>query len=90
LVYRPTLDSEGRGSVTTQSRLFAGGREVYAGAITPVTFERTTDPQHRQIQGTLNLDPTIAPGHYILHITVMDTLAKQPRALGQFIDFEVR
>jgi hypothetical protein len=88
-VYNPTLDWQGRGSADTQVRLMAGGREVLSGAITPLKFEPAVDTARRQVKGRIALDPEMAPGRYILVVTVMDTAAKEPRAVSQFMDFEV-
>jgi hypothetical protein len=46
----------------------------------------------RQISGQLKLDPLMAPGDYILQVTVRDLLAPpgQPRRATQFTDFQVR
>ena len=45
----------------------------------------------RKLKGTLRLDPLLAPGDYILQVTVRDLLAlpSAPRTVVQFTDFEV-
>jgi len=88
-VYNPALDAEGKGNVETQVRLFAGGREAYSGSVTAIRLEKGTDAAHWQIKGQIAMDLELASGRYILQVTVMDTVAKQPKAISQFIDFEV-
>ena len=43
----------------------------------------------RLVKGRLKLDPAIAPGRYILEVTVTDLVAKEPRVAHQFMDFTI-
>ena len=65
---------------------------VFDGTPRRVTFGEAPANARRQISGQLNLEPQMAPGDYILQVTVRDLLAPpgEPRTATQFIDFQVR
>jgi hypothetical protein len=75
-----------------QTRIFADGRVVLDGKPGRVTFGETPGGSRRQIIGQIKLDPLMAPGDYILQVTVRDLLAPpgQPRTATQFTGFQVR
>jgi VWFA-related protein len=88
-IFNPATDADGRSRVEVQTRLFAGGRESFAGKASSITFEPATDTKRRQVNGHIQLDPSMAPGRYIFHVTVAEVNSQQPRIAAQFIDFTV-
>ena len=65
---------------------------MFEGTSERVTFGEIPANARRQVSGQLNLEPLVAPGNYILQVTVRDLLAPpgEPRTATQFTDFQVR
>jgi VWFA-related protein len=81
----------GKPQLESQSRLFRDGKQIYEGKPTPLDFAGQPDPKRLVSGGTLRLGGSIAPGDYVLQVTVTDRLAKEKyRSTSQWIDFEVR
>ena len=91
-VFNPLTGPDKQSALQVQSRIFAAGRVVMDGKPERLTFGETSDGSRRQIIGPIQLDPLMAPGDYILQVTVRDLLAPpgQPRTAIQFTDFQVR
>jgi VWFA-related protein len=91
-VFNPLTGPDKQSALQVQSRIFAAGRLVMDGKPERVTFGEARDGSRRQIIGPIQLDPLMAPGDYILQVTVRDLLAPpgQPRTATQFTDFQVR
>jgi VWFA-related protein len=74
-----------------QSRLFRDGKPVYEGKVMPLKAEILPDGKRMVAGGSLKLGATIAPGDYVLQVTVTDNLAKEKyRMASQWIDFEIQ
>jgi VWFA-related protein len=91
-VFNALTGPDKQSTLEVQTRIFADGRVVLDGKPGRVTFGETPGGSRRQIIGQLKLDPLMAPGDYILQVTVRDLLAPpgQPRRATQFTDFQVR
>jgi hypothetical protein len=91
-VFNPLTGPDKRSKLEIQTRLFADGRVVLDGEPDRITFGEPAKGTHSQIGGHLKLDPLMAPGNYLLQVTVRDQLAPAgaPRQASQFIDFQVR
>lgn len=76
--------------LTTQTRIFRDGKQIYNGNPTPVDVAGQRDPQRLTTGAQLQLGPELSPGQYVLQIIVEDSLAKEKvRTATQWIDFEV-
>ncbi len=91
-VFNPLTGPDKQSVLQVQSRIFAAGRVVMDGKPERVTSGEVPDGSHREISGTVKLDPLLAPGDYVLLVIVQDLVAPpgQPRTATQFIDFQVR
>jgi hypothetical protein len=90
-VFNPLSGPDKKSTLEVQTRLFAGGRTILSGKPERVTFGETAKGGHSQFSGHLKLDPLMAPGDYVLQVTVRDTLAPagEVRQASQFIEFQV-
>lgn len=88
-IFNAALDAEGRSRLQLQSRLIAGGREIFTGKPSTITFEPGSDTRRRQVNGKIVLDPALGAGRYIFQVTVVDQVSPQPRIATQFIDFTI-
>jgi hypothetical protein len=74
----------------TQTRLFRDGRQVYEGKVNALAVNGQPDPKRLVAGGSMKLGPQIAPGDYVLQVTVTDKLAKERyRTATQWMDFEI-
>jgi hypothetical protein len=91
-VFNPLAGPDKQSTLEVRTRIFADGRLVLDGKPGRLTFAELPAGSHRQITGQLKLDPLMAPGDYILQVTVRDLQAPpgQPRTATQFTDFQVR
>jgi len=78
-------------SLEAVARIYAGGRLVVDGKAEPLTLVGVQAPR-TQLRGLIRLDPKMAPGDYVLEVTIRDRLAPQgpARTATQFVDFQVR
>jgi hypothetical protein len=88
-IFNATTDNQNSSRVQAQTRLIAGGREVFTGDPSTIVFVASREPRRRQVTGHLTLGKSVGPGRYILQVTVTDLLAPEPRTTGQFVDFTV-
>jgi VWFA-related protein len=91
-VFGALIGPDKQSSLETQTRILAGGRLVFERTQKGIVFGEAPVGARRQIKGRLNLESRIAPGDYLLQVTVRDALAPpdKPRTATQFIDFQVR
>ena len=91
-VFGALTGGDKQSSLEMQTRIFADGRVVLEGAPKRLTFGEVPANARRQVNGQLNLEPHMAPGDYLLQVTVRDLLAppREPRTATQFTDFQVR
>ena len=76
--------------LTTEARLFRGGKQVFDGGALPFVAAQQRDPQRLTASGALILGTDLVPGEYVLQIIVTDTLAdKKYRVATQWMDFEI-
>jgi hypothetical protein len=90
-IFGALIGIDKQSSIEVQTRVFADGRVVFDGTPRRVSFGEVPANARRQISGQLNLEPLMAPGNYILQVTVRDLLAPpgEPRTATQFTDFRV-
>ena len=90
-IYNARLDDSKRPQLQTQMRLFRDGKEVFTGK--PLTFNpgQQTDMKKLDAGGRLVVGTSLAPGTYVLQVTVTDALATNKRygLATQWIDFEI-
>jgi hypothetical protein len=90
-IYNAQLDGAGHPQLQTQMRLFRDGKEVFTGK--PLSFNpgQQTDMKRLNSGGRLVVGSVLAPGEYVLQVTVTDALARNRRygTTAQWIDFEI-
>jgi len=90
-IYNARLDDSKRPQLQTQMRLFRDGKEVFTGK--PLTFNpgQQTDMKKLDAGGRLVVGTSLAPGTYVLQVTVADALVTNKRysLATQWIDFEI-
>jgi hypothetical protein len=88
-IHNAATDQNDSSRVQAQTRLFAGGQEVFADTPSTITFAAARDTLRRQVVGHLELGAPLRPGRYILAVEVTDLLSPQPRTASQSIDFTI-
>lgn len=89
-IYNAQVDSTGRPRLQTQMRLFREGKEVFTGKVLPYNVGQQIDLKRLKAGGRLLVGSNLAPGEYILQVTVTDNLARERRnTTFQWIDFEI-
>jgi len=90
-ILNPTLaGTPQRPQITAQIRLYCDGKLVFTGGEFHNVLPEEGDPTRYVAGGILRLNAALAPGEYILHVTVTDTLAPRKNApVSQWMDFEV-
>jgi VWFA-related protein len=91
-IFNALIGADKQAVLEVHTRMFASGRVVFDGKPERMTFGELAASARRQITGHLKLDPKMAPGDYILQVTVRDLvgLPGEPRTATQFTDFQVR
>jgi VWFA-related protein len=90
IVYNARTDKAKRPQLTTQVRLFREGQEVFTGEVLPLEVNEQTDAARLLVARRLQLGSVLAPGDYVLHLTVTDTLASgNQRTTAGWIDFKL-
>jgi hypothetical protein len=91
-VFQPVVSENKQVKLEVRTRLYARGHAVFVGAPMEVTYPAGGPAAHRQVTGRLTLARDVAPGEYILEVTVVDKLAPAdaPRKATRFIDFQLR
>ena len=76
--------------LTTQMRLYREGQQVFAGLVQPLDTNGQPDLKRIEVVGGLVIGPQLAPGEYVLQVTVTDGLAKdKDKTTTQWIAFEI-
>ena len=90
-IYNAQLDNTKQPQLQTQMRLFRDGKEVFAGKPTAFNPGKQTDMKNLEAGGRLIVGSSLAPGQYVLQVTVTDALAKNKRyaVATQWIDFDL-
>jgi VWFA-related protein len=91
VIYNAQLDKvTGKPQLQTQIRLMRDGQQVFAGRLNPFDTTGQTDMKRLIGGGRLQIGTEMAPGQYLLQITVTEALPKgKTRTATQWIDFEV-
>ena len=77
-------------NLTSQMRLFRDGKVVFEGKLQPVPVFPGPDPKAIDFSSALALGTDMAPGDYVLQITITDNLAKSKhKSAVQFVQFEI-
>jgi hypothetical protein len=78
-------------SLTSRIKIFLDGKTIFEGLPQPIPPR--TEPRNPgtvSFAGSLSLASKMAPGEYVLQITVTDNLAKEKqKTANQFVQFEV-
>jgi hypothetical protein len=84
------ISATGSPDLSSQIRLFRGGKEVFTGKETPVVMSQISSGGGIVALGTFRLGKELAPGEYFLQVVVIDRLAPVEKQLSeQWIDFEI-
>lgn len=76
--------------LTTQMRLYREGQQIFAGRVQPLDSTGQKDFKRIEVDGGLIIGPQLAPGEYVLQVTVTDELDKgKYNTTTQWIDFEI-
>lgn len=87
-VYNAKTDSAGKTALTTVTEIYRDGKPIFTSQPRPV--EQTGVGGRTDCGGRMALGP-LAPGDYVFHLIVNDTLAKSKYArVDQWIEFSVR
>jgi len=91
MIYNARLDkTTNHPQLTTQVRLYRDGKEVFVGRINPYDVKTQTDPKRLIGGGRILLGTDLAPGDYVVQISVTDALADEKhRTATQWMDFEI-
>jgi VWFA-related protein len=85
------LDGSHQTQLESQTRIFRDGQQVYEGKPNPLPMNGQPDPKRMVAGGTMKLGSGMAPGDYVLQVTVTDKLARDKyRTATQWMDFEVQ
>ena len=77
-------------NLTSQMRLFRDGKVVFEGKLQPVPVFPGPDPKAIDFSSALALGNDMAPGDYVLQVTITDNLAKEKhKSAVQFVQFEI-
>jgi hypothetical protein len=91
-IFNALMGTDKKSALEVRTRMFAAERVVFEGKAERMTFGELASGARRQITGHLKLDPKMAPGDYILQVTVRDLVGPpgEARTATQFTDFQVR
>ncbi|HEX8721163.1 MAG TPA: VWA domain-containing protein [Pyrinomonadaceae bacterium] len=90
LVFNARADkATARPRLSVRTQLFRDGRPVFDREA-PLQLARQLDPARALASGRLLLGDDLAPGEYVLQVTVTDPLAdREHRTATQWVDFEI-
>lgn len=91
IIYNAQLDGAGHPQLQTQMKLFREGKEAFSGKLQPFNAGVQRDLKRLEAGGGLVVGGNLAPGEYVLQVTVTDSLAKNKRqgTATQWIDFQI-
>lgn len=79
-----------KSQLLAQVRLFRDGEPVFIGKENPLSFTGVVDPKRLITAGGIKLGNDLAPGEYVLQVSVKDMLADEKhRSVTQWMDFEI-
>lgn len=89
-ILNASLSDRNQPDISVETRVFHDGKEVYAGAPTPLDFNGQTDMTQLAAANELTLGSGMEPGEYVLQVIVTDNLAPKKTAIAtQSTDFEI-
>ena len=86
-IYNLKLDNESRPQFETQTRIFHNDTAVIAGSPTRLDTRSLHNKRETRISGAVPLGTDLAPGDYVLQVTVTDLVAR--RQTTQLFPFEI-
>jgi len=91
VIYNAQLDkTTNKSQLISQVRLFREGQLVFKGKENPLSFTNVIDPKRLVTSGGIALGTDLAPGEYMLQVSVRDMLADEKhRTVTQWMDFEI-
>ncbi len=91
LIFNAPSNSGVTGKVETETRIYQGEREVYAGKPEQLKTDHPDDPTRLAGRWSLRLGETLKPGHYVLRLTATNGLSKKKRRTAvESMDFDVK
>ena len=79
-----------KSQLIAQVRLFRDGQPVFTGKENALNFTGVVDPKRLITGGAIKLGNDLAPGEYVLQVSVRDMLADEKyRTVTQWMDFEI-
>lgn len=90
-IYNARLNPDTRlPQLQVQTRLFRNGQPVFTGRVQPFALNNPPDLGRLRAESEIRLGADMAPGEYILQVTVNDLLADEKhRTVTQWMDFEI-
>ena len=91
IIYNAHLDkTTNKSQLIGQVRLFRDGKPVFTGKENLLSFTDMVDPKRLITSGGIKLGTDLAPGEYVLQVSVRDMLADEKhRTVTQWMDFEI-
>jgi len=91
VIYNAQLDkTTNKSQLIAQVRLFREGKLVFTGKENPLSFTNVVDAKRLVNSGGIRLGTDLAPGEYMLQVSVRDMLADEKhRTVTQWMDFEI-
>jgi hypothetical protein len=91
VIYNAHVDKPtNKPQLIAQVRLFRDGQPVFTGKENTLSFTGVVDPKRLIVAGGIKLGNDLAPGEYVLQVTVRDMLADEKhRTVTQWMDFEI-
>ena len=84
-IFNARTGADKQSLVEMHTRMFAGGRLVFDGKAERMTFGELGAGKRRQITGHLKLDSKMAPGDYVLQVTVQDLVRFRRGSHGESV-----
>ncbi|HVF30006.1 MAG TPA: VWA domain-containing protein [Pyrinomonadaceae bacterium] len=87
-IYNPILAPAA--NLTSQARLYRDGKVIFEGKVQTVPPLTGSVPKSVDFNSAIILGSEMAPGDYVLQVTIVDNLAKAKRnSVTQFVQFEI-
>jgi hypothetical protein len=77
-------------NLTIETRLFHDGKSVGPASAIPIEVRNQGDLSRLFVNGSLPLNPDLAPGNYYLQVVITDKVTKAKQSqITQWVDFEI-
>jgi VWFA-related protein len=85
-----TVDESKASQIEVQTRILHDGVPIFDSKQRHLDFAPSENSRVRSAEGAVKLGSSIKPGYYVLHVTVTDKLAEEPRTATRYLQFEVK